>query len=185
MYKSTDNKNVRQKFSRRFSSYIFVTPGLWYAYWIIARYHCTAVIVVFRMYEVGSSGSTTGWSPNLLRPTCKKWQICGSEVSQYIKRGTKTANIQSSMVIFFSYLFLQGSVLCWYVSSKYLYFVLAQPLEAKNWQSTTITNQLSSNTINIEITYYPCVLFVFWMTKNHFLDPWEGLSLVQKVECRK
>ena len=132
MYKSTDNKNLRQKFSRRFSSYIFVTPGLWYAYWIIARYHCTAVIVVFRMYEVGSSGSTTGWSPNLLRPTCKKWQICGSEVSQYIKRGTKTANIQSSMVIFLSYLFLQGSVLYWYhlnICTLYLHNPLKQKID--------------------------------------------------------
>ena len=150
MYKSTDNKNVRQKFSRRFSSYIFVTPGLWFAYWIIAQYHCTAVIVVFRMYEVGSSGSTTGWSPNLLRPTCKKWQICGSEVSQYIKRGTKTANIQSSMVIFLSYLFLQGSVLCWYVSSKYLYFLFAQldkaqPSLTKSWAIQKISKLHTSH----------------------------------------
>ena len=35
--------------------------------------------------------STTDWSTNLLRSTCKKWQICGLQVSQYIKGGTKRA----------------------------------------------------------------------------------------------
>ena len=35
--------------------------------------------------------STTDWSTNLLCSTCKMWQICGLQVSQYIKGGTKRA----------------------------------------------------------------------------------------------